>query len=821
MLSEGHRRLERGTDVVVGYVEDHDRAHTRALVAGLEVVPRQIVDYRGSSFTEMDVDALIERRPDQALVDEFAHTNVPGSRNPKRWQDVEELLAAGIDVITTLNVQHLESVNDVVEAITGVPQRETVPDEMVRAAEQIELVDMTPEALQRRMAHGNIYAPDKVDAALSNYFRVGNLGALRELALLWLADRVDEGLQRYRTEHRIEATWETRERVVVAVTGGPEGATIIRRAFRVARRGGADVLAVHVARGDGLTGADPVHLAEQRELVESLGGTFHQVLGDDVPRSLLEFARAENATQLVIGATRRGPLSRWLAGAGIGAAVIRGSGAIDVHVVTHEEAGQGTAAMRRLREVMTTRRRLAGFAAAAILLPLTTLVLAQLRGQLTLASDLLIYLLVTVVVAAIGGVVPGLVAAVAASLLANYYFTPPLYTLTIAERNNALAIGVFVVVSVVVAAAVDYASRRTAQAARAGREAATLASLSATVLRGRGTLQGLLDQARETFSLRGVALCHYEGMRRDVVASSGDVDFAAVTAEVPIEGERYLAICGPAPSADDQRLLAAFANQIGAAETQEDLERQAEAAALLGEVDRTRSALLTAVSHDLRTPLASLGTALSGLATRDVELTEADRAELLESAQRSIARLNRLVENLLDLSRLQAGALSVRLEPVDVGDAVAGALDELEPASLAVTVEVPDGLPAVLADQPLLERVLVNLLANALRHSPQGSAPLVAASSAAGRVEVRVVDVGPGVSPEKYATIFAPFQRLGDVGPPDGTGVGLGLALARGLTEAMAGTVAPEETPGGGLTMRVSLPAAALEEIEPAEVEVT
>src|SRR5215469_16560281 len=275
MLGEGHRRSERGSDVVVAFAEAHGRPQTAALVDGLEVVPRARLTYRGTTFEEMDVDAVLARHPQIALVDELAHTNVPGSRNPKRWQDIEELLNTGIDVITNVNIQHLESLNDVVMKITGVPQRETVPDAIVRAADQVELIDMTPEALRRRMAHGNIYAPEKIDAALNNYFRAGNLTALRELALLWLADKVDEGLQQYRAAHHITGTWEARERVVVALTGGPEGDTLIRRAARIAARShGGDLLAVHVTRSDGLTGANPATLAAQRRLVESLGGSY-------------------------------------------------------------------------------------------------------------------------------------------------------------------------------------------------------------------------------------------------------------------------------------------------------------------------------------------------------------------------------------------------------------------------------------------------------------------------------------------------------------------------------------------------------------------
>ncbi|HEX7995276.1 MAG TPA: histidine kinase, partial [Streptosporangiaceae bacterium] len=284
MLGEGHRRLSRGADVVVGFVETHGRQRTAAQQAGLETVPRAKIRDRETTFEEMDLDAVLARHPQIALVDELAHTNIPGSRNEKRWEDVEELLAAGIDVITTVNIQHLESLNDVVMKITGVPQRETVPDAIVRAADQVELVDMTPEALRRRMAHGNVYPAEKIDAALNNYFRAGNLGALRELALLWLADKVDEGLQQYREAHGIHETWEARERVVVALTGGPEGETLIRRAARIAARSsGGDLLAVYVTRSDGLTGADPGALAAQRRLTESLGVSYHQVVGDDVP----------------------------------------------------------------------------------------------------------------------------------------------------------------------------------------------------------------------------------------------------------------------------------------------------------------------------------------------------------------------------------------------------------------------------------------------------------------------------------------------------------------------------------------------------------
>ncbi|MDH6142614.1 universal stress protein [Kitasatospora acidiphila] len=337
MLDEGVRRMSRGTDVVAGFVECHGRQRTEAMVDGLEAVSPTHRAYRGTEFTEFDVEATLARRPQLALVDELAHTNIPGGRNTKRWQDIEELLNAGIEVISTVNIQHLESLNDVVEKITGVPQRETVPDEVVRGADQIELVDMPPEGLQRRMVHGNIYSRERADAALANYFRLGNLTALRQLALLWLAGRVDERLHGYRAEHGIGDLWETRERVVAALTGGPADENLIRRAARIVDRArGGDLLAVHVAHSDGLTHAAPDAFVAQRRLVESLGGTFHWIIGDDIPAALLDFARAHNATQLVLGTSRRGRFNRFLTGHGIGETTIDLSGDIDVHMVTHE-----------------------------------------------------------------------------------------------------------------------------------------------------------------------------------------------------------------------------------------------------------------------------------------------------------------------------------------------------------------------------------------------------------------------------------------------------------------------------------------------------
>jgi len=814
MLNEGHRRRERGTDVVVAFVETHGRPHTEEQIGDLEVIPRNRVPYRGTFFEEMDTDAVLARRPGVALVDEFAHTNVPGSRNAKRWQDVAELLDAGIDVISNVNIQHLESLNDVVEKITGVPQRETVPDAVVRAADQVELIDMTAEALRRRMAHGNIYKPEKIDAALTNYFRIGNLSALRELALLWLADKVDEGLQRYRAEHDIQGTWEARERVVVALTGGPEGETLVRRAARIAARSaGGELLAVHVTRSDGLTGADPAALANQRRLTESLGGTYHQIVGDNVSDALLTFARAENATQLVLGVSRRGWLASLLTGPGVSNRTVRASGDIDVHIVTHSQAGRGRG-LPRARGGLTRGRQIAGYVLAAALAPLLTLILASVRGHLNLTTDMLVFLAGVVAVALVGGFIPAVLAAVVGSLLLNYYFTPPIHQWTIAQANNALALVIFVAVGLAVSSVVDTAARRTKQAARAGAESELLATTAGSVLRGQRALSAVLDRVREAFGMESVTLLEQPADQPKsnwgwvAVGSSGEQPVGRpeeADVEVPVSDNLVLALRGRALPASDRRVLGAFAAYAAAALEQGRLTAAAEAAKPIAAADRVRTALLAAVSHDLRTPLASAKAAVTSLRSSDIEWDAADRDELLATADESLDKLARLVDNLLDMSRLQAGALAVFPRPADLSEIVARSLDDVGPAARDVTVSIPDDLPEVAVDPAILERVISNLTANALRYSPPGTPPALTGSALYDRVELKIIDRGPGVPEDQWNHIFIPFQRMGDT--DNTTGVGLGLALSRGLTEAMGGTLEPDETPGGGLTMTLSLPA--------------
>ncbi|WP_256107077.1 DUF4118 domain-containing protein [Streptomyces sp. ODS05-4] len=826
MLAEAHRRVERGTDCVVACAAHHDRPRTLAALAGLERVPARQTGPGGApgasaagtedSRADMDVDAVLARRPAVALVDDLAHTNAPGARNAKRWRDVEELLAAGIEVISTVNIQHLESLGDVVESITGVREPDTVPDEVVRRADQIELVDMSPQALRRRLAHGNVYRPDEVDAALSNYFRPGNLTALRELALLWTADRVDEYLQQYRGEHGIRSTWQARERIVVGLTGGPEGRTLIRRAARMAAKGsGSEILAVHIARSDGLTSASPKELAVQRTLVEDLGGSFHHVVGDDVPHALLEFARGVNATQVVLGSSRRRTW-QYVLGPGVGATVARDSGTdLDVHIVTHEEVARGRGLPVARGRALGRNRVLWGWLTGVAGPALLTLLLSHTGADLGLANDMLLFLSMTVASALLGGLAPSLASAAFGSLLLNWFFAPPLYRFTVADPKNVVALAVFFGVAVAVASVVDLAARRTQQAARLRAESQVLSYLAGSVLRvgvpqaspgGESALEALLERVRETFSMESAALLERAG-DTEPWTSAGRVGPRPVDrpedadVDVPVGDHLALALSGRVLPAEDRRVLGAFAAQAAVVLDRQKLVDQAEEARKLAEGNRIRTALLAAVSHDLRTPLAGIKAAVSSLRSDDVEWSEEDQAELLAGIEAGADRLDHLVGNLLDMSRLQTGTVTPLLRPTDLDEVVPMALGGVPDGS--ADLDIPETLPMVEVDRGLLERAVANVVENAVKYSPGAAPVLVSASALAQRVELRVVDRGPGVPDEAKERIFEPFQRFGDA--PRGAGVGLGLAVARGFAEAMGGTLAAEDTPGGGLTMVLTL----------------
>ncbi|MEV4736537.1 MULTISPECIES: ATP-binding protein [unclassified Microbacterium] len=805
MLAEGRRLLDEGRDVVIAIVETHDRAATAALTVGIPEIPRRTDLHRGVPLTEMDLDAVLARRPEIALVDELAHTNIPGSAHPKRWQDVGELLDAGIDVVTTVNVQHIESLNAVVEKITGVAQQETIPDAVVRAAEEVEVVDLAPQSLRDRLAAGLVYPAERIDAALSNYFRLGNLTALRELALLWLADEVDSALRSYRADHGIEGTWQARERVVVALTGGPEGETLLRRGARIAARSaGGELLAVHVAAQDGLRDETPGALAAQRSLVESLGGTFHQIIGDDIPETLVEFAQGADATQLVIGVSRRGRLAAALTGPGIGAEVIRRSGDIDVHIVTHAAAGNRVRLPRITGGALGWRRQVLGFALALVVGPVLSWIMFTFRSPESITAEVLAYQLLVVVVALVGGVRPAVFAAVLSGITLDFLFVAPLFTITIAHPLHVLALALYVLIAVLVSIIVDQAARRARTAQRAAAEAELLAAVAGNVLRGDNAVLALVSRTREAFGLAGVRLLTPDG---EVLASDGEPvpDGRATRIDVDGASPAVLELHGEPLDTPARRLLDAIVAQLAAAIEHTDLRATAREAVALAETDQVRSALLSAVSHDLRRPLASAVAAIGGLRGAH-GLSASDREELLATADESLATLSTLVTDLLDVSRVQAGVLAVSTMRLDIAGPVLAAVDELDLGPDDVELALDVALPAVAADPVLLQRVLVNVIANAHRHAPAGSRVIVSTSTLGERAEIRVIDRGAGVPVEKRDAIFQPFQRLGDT--DNTTGLGLGLALSRGFAEGMGGSLTPEDTPGGGLTMVISLPLA-------------
>ncbi|MFT3662441.1 MAG: DUF4118 domain-containing protein [Gordonia sp. (in: high G+C Gram-positive bacteria)] len=802
MLDRAQNLRADGVDVVIGVVESHGRAATAAMTEGLETVPRRTIRYRGADLDEMDLDAILERRPQVVLVDELAHSNAPGLRNTKRWQDIDDLRTAGIDVLSTVNIQHLESLNDVVAQITGVPQRETVPDDVVRRADRIELIDIEPSALRRRLAEGKVYGPERAEDALANFFRQGNLTALRELALLWLADRVDEKLADYRTANAITETWEARERVVVAVTGGPESTALIRRARRIASRSSAELLVVQVARGDGIadTAAD---LEAVREAAKSCRATVSTVVGDDVPSTLLEYARAVNATQLVVGTSRR---TRWqrLLDEGVGAAVIRNSGRIDVHMVTHEEESP-----RNRLDIRRTRlHRPLSWLLAVVIPPAVALILIPIDRHPGLSSESAVFLIGILAVALLGGIGPAVLSAISSGLLLNFLFAHPRFTLAVTEPDNIITIVVMLIIAVAVAGLVDSAAVRKREATLAGRDAELLSTFSRAVLDGAG-VPDLLARVNEVYQQDAVAVVRVGDDAPLARAGDPEVVFdssAGATTSCESSGGTYaLLLHGPDVPARDRRVLTAVSNQIAAAAERARLVEEAAQADELARTDELRRALLAAVSHDLRTPLAAAKAAVSSLRSDDLTFDEEDTAELLATIEESVDLLTALVGNLLDSSRLAAGIVRPVLRKTYLPEVVHRVLAAAGEEPLGT---VRFGASWACTDAGLLERALANLVDNARRHGG-GSVDVVTANSVRsdgrGRCEIRVIDHGPGIPEEERSRVFLPFHQYGDQNR-GGSGVGLGLAVASGLVSALGGTLEAHETPGGGTTMTVELP---------------
>jgi len=822
LLDEARRRISRGADLVVLAVDTRGRA-------GLEVPAGPV--RRLDGVAALPVEEIVAARPAVVVVDDLQRDNPPGSRHAHRWQDVEELLDAGLDVVTAVDARFVASLADDVEAVTGSRPATTVPDRVVKDAEQLQVVDIDPHALRRRLAHGGLYPAEEVDAEVSATYRPEGLSALRELALGWAVGAIPA---------RSPA-----EKVFVALSGGPESGRVLHRAARLASRPpGAELHAVHVLSGRRLPAADRLDVVALRALATDVGAGYQQVIGHDVAAALAALAEAEHATQVVVGsgapAGRVRRAVRLLGGRGgdTAARLVALAPQVDVHVVA--AGGRRTpVAIPPLAVGLPRWRRLTGLAVAAALPVLLTAGLKAAGPHAGLAGDSLLLLLAVVVTALLGGLWPALLSAVIGSALLNYFFIPPLYTLRVSQSHNVLTLVVFVLVAALVSAVVQRSATLSAQAARASAESRSLAAMAGGVLRGEEALPTLIEHVRSAFGMTSASLLERVGPGSgppagpaaglpagtgwQVVAAQGVAppavpDDADVT--VPAGEDLVLSLSGRTLAAGDRTMLRAFAAQAQGLLERDRLARAVAHAARLEATDRLRDSLLSALGHDLRTPLASARAAVNSLQARDVDWTGQERLELLATADESLERLTRLVSDLLDLSRLRAGVVTVRSEPVWIDDLVPPALDELGVGHGQVRVQVPEEVPPLLADPALLTRVLVNVIGNAVRHASGGGTPLVTASSRDGRVEVRVIDRGGGVPEQDKERIFVPFQRLGDT---DNTaGLGLGLALSRGLVEAMEGTIQAEDTPGGGLTVVLALPAApgeALEAVEPGRRE--
>lgn len=821
LVDEARRCGARGKDVVVAAVDTRGRLPLDVACAGLE---------RVGDGRQVDVEAVLARRPAVAVVDDLQEPNSPGARHPYRWQDVEELIAAGVDVVAAVDVRYLASLVDVVEVLTGSRPPHVVPDRVLRDADQLQLVDIAPPALRRRLAHGRLHPAEQVDAELSAVYRPPVLAALRELAFTWMLGTVVH-------QHAGDAAGgptvptvaagvrqaEVHERVLVALPGGPQTEPLLRRAARMAARmPGAELHAVHVLSGRSLPGREEQDTGVLRALAADVGATYQQVIGDDVAVALLAVAEAEHATQLVVGADtpcgRLGRLARAFGrrGGGITARLVSAAPHLDIHVAAVPVGGQHVE-MPPSRPGLPRWRRLTGLAVAVVLPVALAVGLVRAGSWTGLAGDSLLFLLAVVITSLVGGLVPALLGAVIGSTLLNFYFIPPVHTLRVAEPHNIFTLVVFVLVAAMVSGVVQRAATLSTKAARASAESRALASMAGSVLRGQEGLPTLLEHVRTAFGMTSASLLEHVPTASDTGTGSSWRAVNACGQEPPARPEEadvtvpagdnlVLALSGRTLAAADRTMVGAFAAQAQGLLERDRLARAAALAARLEATERLRDALLAAVGHDLRTPLASARAAVSSLQAADVTWSGQERQELLATAEESLERLGRLVTDLLDLSRLRAGVLTVVGEPVWLDDVIPPALDELGEPGRDVTLRIRDDLPPVLADAALLTRALVNVIGNALRHAPGDSAPVLTASHRADHVEIRVIDRGPGIPEQDRERVFVPFQRLGDT--DNFTGLGLGLALSRGLVEAMNGTLEPEDTPGGGLTMVLSLPTA-------------
>jgi two-component system sensor histidine kinase KdpD len=846
MLEAARERRREGTDVVVGVVETHGRAETEALLRGLEVLPRRRLMYRGRVFAEMDLDALLWRRPRLAVVDELAHSNVEGSRHVKRHQDVEELLGAGIDVFTTLNVQHVESLNDVVERISGVRVRETLPDKVLELADEIELVDLPPDALIQRLREGKVYVPDQAGRAMQHFFGKGNLTALRELAMRVAAERIDAEMVNYMRAHAIAGPWPAQDRLLVCINESPVAKKLVRTAKRMAERARMPWIAVnvHTPRNDSLSDEAKDRIAEALRLAETLGGEAFTVHAEsNVAHELLAFARSHNVSRILLGRPRRRRLSGWLR-EHVSRRLLSQAGPFEITTVAPEDAPAADRMIEATPPARAPDLRAFGWATLAVAVAIAVSHVAD--RFLPLANLSLIFLMAVLFAAIRFGLWPSVYTALVSFVAYNFFFTEPHHTFMVENRGDVLTVVFFLVVAVIVG---NLAARLQAQVEAMRMTARRTANLYDFSRRIAGAVSpndvqwAAVHHVASTLQCHSLVLLPREGERLEIASGYPPEDQMSPTAWgaahwawaheqaagwgsgtlpasewlfLPLRtGRGALGLLGVAFESakrqltpEQRHLLEALVDQVAVAIERTNLATDIEEARLLTETERLRSALLSSVSHDLRTPLVSIIGSATGLATCDGALSTSDRAQLVQTILEESERLNRFVQNLLDMTRLGYGALQPNREWVDLREIVGRACKQMARslASLRIEVRIEDDVPILHVDPILIEQVLVNILDNAGKHSPSGGRVEIGATLEGARVMVRVSDEGPGIPPEARDSVFDVFYRV-RAGDKQAAGTGLGLSICRGLVEAHGGRIEALPGPGGrGTTIAFSLP---------------
>lgn len=826
MLLAGRARRAEGVDVVIGVVETHGRRETEALIEGYETIPRAQVAYRGQSVDEMDLDAVLARRPELVLVDELAHTNAPGSRHPKRYLDVLELIERGIDVYTTLNIQHVESLNDVVAQITRIRVRETVPDSIIDRADAIEIIDLTPEDLIKRLNEGKVYLPETARRAVSNYFSPGNLTALRELALRRTAQRVDEQLLSHMQAHAIPGPWAASDRLIVCIDGSPRAASLVRHARRLAEKLKASWTALHIeAPGRARPSeAEKDRLSAAMRLAEQLGGEAVILPGETVPDEVLRYAASKNVSHIVIGSSSA-PRWRELLFGSVAQALIREAGDINIHVIPGQEAGAGEvrAAGSTGEHRFEPGAYLAGMAFVAVAVGLGML----LHLVLDVRNIALVFLMAVLTSAVTAGLWPALFTSVIGALAFNFFFLPPLYTLVIGDPESVLAFFFFLLVALI-ASNLTARVQRQAAAARQRARATEDLYLFSRKLAGTGTLDDVLwasayqiaamlrvrvvillpEEASiavragyppdDTLDDADIAAAHWAWEHDRPAGRGADTLPGAKRLYLPLRtGRGAIGVIGldsDRPGAlltpEQQRLFDALADQAAIAIERVQLAADVDKAKLAAEADRLRSALLTSISHDLKTPLAGIMGAAGTLRDYGKAIPEADRSELLATVVEESERLNRFIANLLDMTRIEAGAMEPNYALLDVGDVVGAALRRAESITRghAIDLSLAPHLPMLRLDPVLFDQVLFNLIDNAAKYAPTGTTIGVHARGDGDAVVLDILDEGPGLPPADLERIFDSFYRVGK-GDQVRAGTGLGLAICRGFVEAMGGTI--------------------------------